>query len=455
VPIELFGFQEGQDGFVLYGLEPEPIDYCFLRANCGRGAGKTMASAVRAMLYMCKYPGSRGMIIGLTADKVRDTILPTMYQVAREMGMRDGTHFEYNKTERRWSMLFNGSLAFMRSAEEPQMLPGPTLAWFWLDEYRKMPEIVWNLMLPTLRQNAPDGQPPYPRQAWMSSTPAGRSHWSRKVWFPKAYSAEFDEPLYQRLAGTYRSYRANTKDNPHNPPEFYQTLASTYGIGTALYQQEVEGKEITMEDLVYSNFDRTYHCVPRSQWPTVPDKVIAGVDFGFDSPSSIVVEGFDGERRYLMDVFYKRHMDEDALVNVAKVLKKKHGIRYFLCDSSDPRWIRKFQQKRLRAYPAKRIVGSTSDPSSGIGLCYAALNKKLSDGRQAFFVDPKTCKPWLREIENYVREDQPSKRDRSEQPRKLNDHAMDAWKYAEQGIDKFWAHGDLTKSRSSSWKAVA
>lgn len=431
--VKLFGFQDGPQGFVHYGLEPEPMDHLFLRASAGRGSGKTFAGAVRATVYMCKYPGSMGMCVGLTVDKIRDTIIPKWWEILSTFGMREGTHFEYNKTEKLLTFLFNGSRCFMRSAEEPENLPGPDLAWFWLDEYRKMPFIVWEKLVPTLRGWKKNG---YPHQAWMTSTPAGRAHWSRMLFFPKAYAAEFGGEVYERKVGTYRSYAAYTVQNPHGGQELDALMAGTYGKDSQLYKQEALGQELVLEDLVYSMWDARRHIVPREKWPVKHFKrVSAGVDFGFAVPSAIAVIAIDGEGRYyLLDEFYQKGMSHDGLVAVARRLKAKHGIQEFVCDSADPNWIRAFLRGGLHARKANKTVGTTSDPSCGIGLVYAALARQNPDGTNGFYCAPH-CLNFRREIENYVRDEVSDSRDPGERPRKKGDHMMDATKYVMAWLD--------------------
>lgn len=450
INLELFGFQAGPDGFVRYGLDPNEIDYLFLRVRAGRQAGKTTAGAMRSALFMSKYAGSAGMIISLTADKSRDTVIPTLFGVYKRMGMTYGTHYEYNKTERTITFLFNGSVAYLRSAEEPDNLPGPSLSWFWLDEDRKMPEKVFTLMQPTLTQVG------YPHQAWLTSTPAGKAHWSRKIWLPKQYAKEFDIDIPERAAGTYRSYTAWTKDNPNLSPDYYKTLVSTYGgANTSLAKQELFGEEIIFEDLVFPVWDSTKHMKKPELWPTPLTKmkrVLAGVDFGFTNPCAVVVEGIDEQQRhYILDEFYQVHMSEQELARVLKAMRRQYGIKYFICDSADPRWLRALRAAGLPAIAAKKTIGSINDPSSGIGLCHATLSREMEDGTQGFYVRPK-CINFKREIENYVREDSKDKLNPSEKPRKKNDHLLDAWRYAETAIQHFWGETNLTKARSARMK---
>ena len=444
VGMKTYGFQAGTEGFVLYGLGSDgtpPIDYLFLRVVAGRQSGKTTAGAMRAFIYMNKYRGSLGMIIGLTADKLRDTVLPTLFKVCNLNGFEYGKDFEYNKTERALTFFNSGSVALMRSAEEPDNLPGPSLSWFWMDEFRKMPEKVFTLLQPTLTQVG------YPHQAWGTSTPAGRSHWTRKIWLPKQYERDFDVKLPERLAGTYRSYTAWTEDNTFLSPEYYKTLVSTYGENTMLFRQELRGEEIELEDLVYPVWDAKKHVVPEALWPERPSRVMAGVDFGFANPTAILVEGVDSKgRHYIIDEFYRTQMSEGFLVEIAKGLQEKHNIELFVADSADPRWIRAMRAAYLPAIAAKKSVGSSADPSSGIGLCYSTMAKP-----DYLYVSPK-CVSFRREIENYVREDSSDLRNPSERPRKRADHLMDCFRYAEIAISHYWSTGSMSNVTSAELK---
>jgi hypothetical protein len=126
-----------------------------------------------------------------------------------------------------------------------------------------------------------------------------------------------------------------------------------------------------------------------------------------------------------------------------------NGILSHNCDSADPRWIRALRAHMLPAIAAKKTVGSAADPSSGIGLCYATLNRKFPDNTHGLYVSPK-CVSFRREIENYVRDEPSSTRNPSEKPRKLADHSLDAWRYAEIAIEHFWGNPAMTQPTRAS-----
>jgi hypothetical protein len=300
-------------------------------------------------------------------------------------------------------------------------------------------------------------QPGYPHQLILSTTPVGRRHWIHAVFYPDRTDPEFLTELH--LAGEWRggggevwrtavlpsgrtvethflAYPAKTLENPHGGEEHYAQLVSTYGEGSLLARQELDGEFVLMEGLTYPAWNPEVHVVPMDRFPVKrPSRVVAGVDFGFANPAAIVVEGIDGEgRRYILDEFYRAGCSEDVLCREAADLARAWGIQYFFCDTEDPRWIRALRGAGLPALRANKRVGSPRDISSGIGLCTRALARTIGPKKeQGFFVNPE-CKSFIREMENYVRDEGRDNLNALERPRKYGDHAMDAWRYAEQGI---------------------
>ena len=439
----LHGYQSGPDGFVQYGLglngEP-PIDYLYLRALGGRQSGKSYGGGCRAAIYATTFPESSGMIVSLTTDKLRDTILPTMWNIFRTLGMKLDQDYSYNKTERAITFLRNGSIIYLRTAEEPQNLPGPSLSWFWLDEFRAMPEDVFLLLLPTLSRAG------YPHQCWMTSTPAGKGHWSRKFWLPNAYAVDYGvEPTILKGA-TMRSYQAWTEDNPHLSPVYLEVLNGAYKVDSAMWRQETRGEEVLMEGMVYDQFNHRIHMQPKENWPSKPTLVLAGVDFGFRAPSAIIIGGIDKNRRhYLLDEFYRSGMEESDLAKQAKKLMNRYRIQYFICDNEDPGWIKAFRKAGLPAIPAKKVIGSRSDPSSGIGICYSLLSGLHPLGGPKIYINPSMVN-FRREIENYIMEPDLGKINPTEKPRQRNNHAMDAWRYLETALNYYFGDTMIPKA---------
>jgi len=482
IKLGLFGFQArapkgleqggppGTEGFVGYGLNPA-IDYLFLRACAGRGGGKTMAGALRLLCYIIAFPNSVGMVTAPIYDTIRRVNLPAIYKAFSLVGWQRGIDYEYAEQKKVMEVKATGSIIYFGSTELPQNLRGPDIHFLWMDEPRDSPEIAFLIVQPTLRAGGG-----YPHQAWFTSTPAGKRWWLRKVFMPDEYEAEFgdnedvDEGAIRPFQGQYRTYNAHTWDNPYPLPapltdtqrasmteeelkfhelgggmKLYLTSVRNYGGEKSLMtRQELFGEELMMEGLVYPDWNPEYHVKPVDQWPVKkPKRILAGVDFGFENPFGILVMGIDGEgREYILDEYAKSHLSEEAMIKAATRVHKKWDIQHFFCDTEDPGKIRAM---RWAGLPARK---ANKKRELGIDKCSTALNARMPDGSQAFFVNPK-CVHFRREIESWVKDDIRLNKDPSEMPRSGGHDLMDCFRYGQNGIERLWGdRGAANRPRS-------
>lgn len=471
--ITLFGFQEGPSGFVRYGTSPRPVlsewlDYLYLEAHGGRGSGKSKGGAYRDLHYMLTWPRSLGTIAAPTFSMLQAATLPALFDVFDQVGLVPNQHYEYNKTENRIT-LFNGSTALLRTTEHAENIRGQDACWFHLDEGRNSPREAFLNLQATLRK------PGFPHQGWVTTSPVGKGHWTYTDFHPELGDnpPEVGVPYVDDSGDTvtfwvdilpngricrrfhiqpadgspeqnirYVAYPAKTRENPHGGLAHYRQLVQTFGEGSLLARQELDGEFVLMEGLVYPAWNPERMVQPESAWPSTPVKIACGIDFGFVAPAAAVVMGIDGDgRRYVMDELYGAGMTQEDLKRGLWNLKRKHGISYFFADSADPRWI-SFLKGPTHGGPlpvlrAKKKVGSAADISSGIGLCTWEMVRTMTDGSPPFLVHPR-CTNFIREIENYVLDEGRDGVNPPERGKKLNDHAMDARRYCSMGIARFW-----------------
>ncbi len=384
------------------------------------------------LLAMEKYPKSAGMVTAPINDILFSATFPPIREAFAQAGLLEGRDWDFNFQRREFS-LYNGSIAYFRSTDDADTLRGPSIMWAWMDEYQDSSEKAFGALAARIRQQE------YPHLCWLTGTPKGKQHWSRKIFLPKAYSKEFDEAVFDREEGIYITYNAPTKDNPYGGAKLHATLAGIYGENTPLARQELYGEEVMVDTLRFDVWDRQMFVKPRDQWPQpYPDRVVAGVDFGFSHPSAILVEGLDEKnRRYILETFSQQHMSEGDLTEVATDMYHRHPIRYFLCDSADPRWVRTMARAGLPVKYAKKSLGATNEPSSGFGLCYSALTRRV-EGQPAFFVDPVNAKHFVREIEAMSDEKGKNQPYALEKPKNQRDDIISCWRYAEMGIYRMW-----------------
>ena len=445
-PVKIFGFQEE---FCTHGLE-EPIEYLILLAHGGRFSGKTMGGAIRTGSYMIQYPGSFGIVTAPTNDLVRDVARKAVFDFFESVGMQPGVHFDYNETKRELS-LFNGSKAIFRTTEDPDLLRGLRIQFFWMDEGALSPRDAFvNLVA-----NLTGGKGP--RQGWITTTPRGRNHWLYKTF----YVDNHEDPEYHYIA-----YPAKTRDNIFGGgEEHYQQLIKLYGENSPVARQELGGDFVMLEGLVYPMWDVEKFIISEDKWPTTkPNIVVGGIDFGWTNPFAILIEGMDKlGRRYIIDEYYKSHCSDSEMAQICNIFSRKYNVMAYVCDTEDPAAIHRLRMHGVtNAIPArKKIVGSMLNPGSGIGLCATALSRIISLPaeteliaqirdesivKQGFFVSPK-CRHFKKEIESYIMVENKDSKNESERPRDKDDHIMSCWRYAETYLKRLMPYEAMEQVR--------
>lgn len=370
-------------------IELHPAQYKFVTSQerftafiGGIGSGKTFAGAVKGLLHA--KPGTLGLVVAPTYPMLRDATARTYQQLA-------GNAMQLRLSDMRAIIRVPGGTAeiLFRSATEPDRFRGINAHWAHIDEAALCPEATWDIVIGRLRADGQAGP------CWITTTPKGKANW-----------------VYKRLP-LLTVFKASTEDNPYLSPEYIASLKEAYTGPFA--KQELEGEFVSYEGLVYEMFSRDIHVKERSaEWR----EVVAGVDFGYTNPTAVLVIGFDSDdRAHVLEEFYRRQVTLDELVRVLQDLKERHKIKCFYCDPSEPGIIATLRRSGIPATDAK-----TSSVLDGIRHIQARLNV-AGDGKPRLTVSP-SCVYTIAEFETYMW------REGKDEPLKVNDHAMDALRYA-------------------------
>ncbi|HEY7976384.1 MAG TPA: terminase large subunit [Ktedonobacterales bacterium] len=379
----------------------------------GRGSGKTFAAAVRAIFATEEQPGSLGLVGAPTHPMLRDAAQRMFFDLCPPALIR-----RHIKTEQR-TVMRNGSEILWRSLDQEQRTRGLNLAWFWLDEAPFCGYEAWRLLKAALRQ------PGYATAAWATGTPHGRDGYAR------------DFELLPRAG--HALYRASTRDNAHNlPPGFIEDL----GYTGAFAEQEIEGQFVAFDGLVYA-FDATVGGnlaePPGGEEGRSFNRVIGGIDWGYTNPAVALVVGLDSDRRaWVTDEFYQRRASlEEVIIPAVVELTRAHNVSVWYADSEDPEAIDRLNAALGRAgiqCRARAVVKGAGSVRAGIQTVTTALAVR-GDGTRGLYVSPR-CPHTIAEFGAYAYaaapegSDIPTKRDVAEEPIKLNDHCLDALRYA-------------------------
>lgn len=285
---------------------------------------------------------------------------------------------------------------YVRSTDNPEWLEGMTIVGAWLDEAGLMEPSVWTNVQGRLSR--------YLGRALITTTPYA-SKWIKREIHNRWKEGDTNY--------AYFSWKSNL--NPAFSQEEYDRMKKT--LPEAIFKRRYEGEFITMEGLVYPDFDYDTHVIRPFDIPAHWTR-IGGMDFGHSQPTVVLCIAEDPQDHiyYVYKEFYRK---EALLKDTANFLANE-GLRMVLADPQGAQAIAELN----RFYGRPEVRAAENRVEIGI----ERIGTLLKEGRLKFFT---TVENTLNEVEEYhypAASDE--KKDKPDKPVKKDDHAMDALKYA-------------------------
>jgi len=370
----------------------------------GVGSGKTASGVIRAKRHIEDWnAGSMGIIVSPTVPMMRNAIIPEL----RKWGLLDVPGVEFNRSENRVEYP-NGSVLILESANNArkiERLRAMNLAWAWMDEAAYQPERAYNVLSDRLRVGE------Y-RNLFATTTPRG-FNWVHDVFGEFDGDAErqdLPDGYAIRTDTTTSILGVSTRANPANPDDYIQRQERQRS-GEA-YEQEIEGKFVSFEGLVYKWFgQREDHVLADDALPETFDRTLYGVDWGGTAPTAIVCWRKAGDDWYAVDEFYERRVVNETIVSELERMERAYGPGPVYCDTNEPRAIEQLNREGFDAREADKSVET--------GVRYVS---SLSDSIHV----SRSCQNLRNEFNVYQYKDGGD----SDNVLKENDHLMDATRYA-------------------------
>jgi PBSX family phage terminase large subunit len=367
----------------------------------GLGGGKTHAGAIESLQTTLAYPDSMGLIAAPTYPLLRDSTIKKVFEI-----LPNPLILDWNKTEH-YLRLKNNSEIIFRTCNDTNAidrLRNIELGWAWIDEAALVSHYAFKVIKGRLRQkNAP-------RILWLTTTPKGYN-WIWEKWINKPTKD------YEAILGT-------TLDNPYLPEDYKNDLLSEYsGI---FAQQEIYGQFVGFEGQVYPEFNRQTHVIDK-----LPEfkEIIYGHDWGYTNPAVILVIGVDNDGRYyIVDEMYEKNLDIDQILTLSQSMETKHGKGRHFADPSEPQYIKKLNDNGIFTEEVKMEI------MPGISTITGLL-RNAGDNKPRVFVHSR-CVNSIMEFENYRYPEKKEERPVQENPLKIMDHSMDAFRYAVMGYQE-------------------
>ena len=331
------------------------------------------------MRYLEENEGARGVVIAPTYPQLRSGTMETVYEWLPQEWILQRWD---SPDTLRCDILLPGwehpGRIYFRNAYNPDRFRSLEVAFRWLDEVADCRRETLQVSTPCLRQKRPDGGH-YPYQTWVTGTPRGQN-WSYQRFIQKP------DPAF---TGTYFGSPFN---NPFLPQDYVRELEREYPPGTPLHNQEVMGKFISMEGLVYSTFDPEIHV----KLPPDTDfkRIIGALDLGTTEASCILLIGENAAgRKWVFKEFYQKKAREGEIMGTMSHWRGEFRVNTFFCDPRAP-----IEISTLNAAGIP-VVKANASMETGV----RAINNLLhvgEDGMPGLYISPE-CPNLIREMLTY------------------------------------------------------
>ena len=261
----------------------------------GYGSGKTYIAAIRAIWLSYINSPLPGQLISPTYNMQHKTIIPHL----RDICVRSGISYTYKQQLSEFHIHNWDGFFWFGSGDKPDSLRGPNLAWAGIDEPFIQKEEVLDQMLARVRL-----QEAQHKEIFLTGTPE-ELNWG--------YDLAMNDQSKYDVGFVY----ANTKDNIHNDPEYFQRLWNSYT--PEMREAYLEGKFVNLtKGRVYKPFDRDKHVVHREYEQL---EVCAGLDFNVDYMTAEIFALGNGWVHFFDEIRLTYNSDSFVL---AEELKRKH-----------------------------------------------------------------------------------------------------------------------------------
>jgi len=363
----------------------------------GRGSGKSYAVAQKLVLQMLLYKKKKFFVARKTLPSLKNTCIEFLLYWMDEFRIK----YDYNKADMiiTTSPAYGGHKILFRALDDVRKLKSLTdVDYVWVDEVDEISmQDFLDLSIVLRGRELPTGE--Y-RQMIMTFNPGSYARWLKELFF--------DNPQGEFKTNT-DIFHFTYKDNKFLSQEDKQYLEALKQVDEYFYTVYTLGQWGVLRNKVYNNYEVKEFPINVEDY----EEIIAGVDFGYNSPSGFVLVGVNGNELYVMDEIYATRVLNSTLIALIKDKLNKYNLTDvpIYADTAEPDRIEEFKEAGLYIYPAKKNV-------------VAGINTVKT---YKIIIHPQ-CVNFKKEIEEYK-----YKEDREgnvlEEPVGVNDHLLDALRY--------------------------
>lgn len=381
-----------------------------LHLRAGRRSGKSLAGA-HAVREELSIPQQKWWVCGPTFKILHDATMPTLLRLIPPDWVKN-----WNQDNLELELV-NGSVVQFRSLDDPERGRGQGLHGVWIDEAAFVAERAWQVLSPSLAENA---------GVVITTTSPGGYDWTYKAFYKRA--------IIDKVPG-YWAAKYRTLDNPlfGQSGVLQREVAEAKSVMPPdVFSAEYEGDDVNFTGSIYGNALDTQILTTEEaikvfipEWPNLDASrsVVIGLDSGADHPFGAVMVVACEQGLVVVNEYLER---QQAMMTHLGALLTRFGPSRF----ANIKWAANKNEAQLRLEFGLRGVGVI--PAENKHLMGIQRVQSWLHTKQLFFVEsrcPRTIDQMraYRYAENYLIDGQ--KREQ-EQVFKKEDELPDALRYA-------------------------
>lgn len=425
---------------------PQYVLYCG-----GVGSGKTLVGCITMITMAVMYPGDY-VIARLFSPELKDTTLKQFLEICPKELIKE--YRVADKIVRLKSTNNKISNILFRGLDEPDKLRSLNLSGFYIDESSQVSEDAFMLLQGRNRGSGIN-------KGFMTTNPNGHD-WQYKWFVKQDHFKDTEDKTKEEAKRSYLLIQAPSTENIHLRKGYIADMMQTWSVERI--KREIEGSFDAFEGMVYHEFRRDVHVVKPFVVPKEWTRVI-GIDHGYRNPAAWVWGAVDyDDNIYIYREFYQREWLIEEICN-GNQKENQSGALYLMRGETidqariDPstRAVRGatgqsdwdiYIDNLPRDFP---LMLANNEKTAGIDKVKSYLKINPATNKPRLFIF-ETCSNLIEEISRYrYKELSPNQKglvSEVEEPRKVDDHALDALRYL------IMSRPDAPKIEDNIWKKI-
>jgi PBSX family phage terminase large subunit len=369
-------------------------------------SGKTIGSLIKFLMVIPTAPTTGEIvIIGRTRDTVYRNIMQAFMDP--EIFGQFTEHVKYNRGAPT-AEIFGRTVHILGSSDvrAEATIRGMTISLAYLDEATLVSKEFFSMLHTRLRVKG------FRCQLFVTTNPDGPRHWLKTGYIDRA-----------RELGI-RVFHFTIRDNEQNLPDGYiRNLELQY---TGLWRKRfIDGRWTLAEGVIYESFDPDLHVV--SELPPMQRLLSIGIDYGDTNPTRGILLGLgDDSRLYAVAEWAPgKGTSADRSASLRAFMSQHTEVEFLFVDPAAAGF--KFQLNR-DGYA--NVANASNAVDSGIKVVASLLSTRQ-------LLIHESCTNLLNEIPGYVWDAKASEKG-EDAPVKIDDHAVDALRYAVATSRPMW-----------------